>query len=1062
MFRKKDKQPTSDKPPHKLIRKMVMGALTVAMGAMAFMPTVLEASDSYFLTFTYNPDARIIVPGVTMSEVGNTVTNHAEIEAGANYLWDSDGALLFDMNDGTNAESFSLSRHRNAFTKEGNNFMFSESRPDGDYEYTIPFSFPGRHVGTGTRTRWGDQSTARQASASDQEQANWVGQQLTNGFNRLFADAHRAAGGATDTPSLVRTASRIANAAMGEGTQSFGDENYALTYKFETPEKEDQVSNRNPEIPLSDYRIVRVSGGGRPATEMAVPVRIPKGYGEGQRLYSRIEGSSYHDTGHHQSDVSHITWQHMVMQANMNAFQGVLAADAHELNPPGRLEQEVVKMLGGIAGNIKGFLGMEEINDLVFNTGMHGEGSVHGTMPVGMGQVADYVFFLMLMLAGVILLGSFVSLLVKSNLSVINPQMRVDLKDGLITIFGAFFLLIIFQPIWMSLMRLNSSLVGFFYHLSPNVSNIGSILVSNSGSIAAIILSIAFLVVEIWFNFYYIVRALTLMVLYMFAPLMIISLGYGGKYKMIFSNWSKEILGVLFIQSIHAAILGAIAAGLDQGMAQSLMWQYVVLISIIPLSNMFRKTILNLGGDSVSQTAGRAEKAAMIAGGVGGGLALRGASVAGGTVLKGIAGGAALKSASKDTGGNSGGNGGGNGGGKDQHQTKLQDEPKDMASFQPATAKTKMDRQEKITAEAKAAAKEGKSAFKRGTEAVKGGTDKVVGNMSEGFNNFKESPGKWTGDKALSGAKGALKGAGRGAKGTLKGAGRGAVGVAKWSQNDKNLLGGKNVGSAVTAAAGGLMTAGVVAGDMATETDSQSALLAGAKVMRGGGNGGGRGGSYDTGHSGNSYGQDSANASASAEYTSPEEIINQMPPESALDEIAENADLGTNGALIRQQTSDNEQMIVYDKETMGESAGISSVQTLPPSDQYPSGRTRMTVNRDNVSPDSVGGFDSAVHASHAAQVGDTAAYDAMREQTIFSNVQQTDGGYIVDVDNQKAGWSGTAVTNKHVAVKGDATASKILPQFNKNGNEIKGMREWGNAYREGAFNPKVEKKDTGK
>lgn len=1014
----KEKQDTPPSAWSRWGRKMATGLAVVGFSVLAMMPSTVSASDSYFLSFTFNAESRTIVPNVSLSEIGRSVNRHAEVANGAHYLWGTEGDLLFLTNDNhMDGESVAIDIPTDVSDIPD---FFVSSRPSDDYEYTIPFSFPGRHVGTIPGARlFNDGDTARDATTADQAQAQRVGQQLTTSFNRIFGDAHMAAGGGTTAKELSETAAKLANAGVNGGSVTFGEGSQAVTFTFNTYIEGSERTGTSLNIPIAYYRGVTITGGegsSRRETVLNLPVKVPKGYAPGQQMYDRIENTEYHEAGHHLVDAHYISWQHMVMQAMNNAHNGIFLSDVQELNPPSALEGYVVGMLSGITGQIRGFLGLEPIPDLVFNNGMHGDGSVYGTMPMAMGQVADFVFFLMLVLAGFILLGSFVSLLIKSNLSVVNPQMRVDLKDGLMTIFGAFFILIIFQPIWGSLMRLNVNLVDFFYGLSTNIDNMGSMLITNSGNLAGIILSIAFLVVEIWFNFYYIVRALTIMVLYMFAPLMIISIAYGGKYRMIFSNWSKELLGGLFIQSIHAAILGAITAGLDQGMAQSLLWQYVILISIIPLSNLFRKNILNLGGDSIGQTAGRAEKATMMAGAIGGGLALKGASTVGSAAIGGMAAGGLSKvglpkprgneSPGGGGGGGSsvGGQGGSSGSGGSPGKSALRDEPADHNANKITTA------QGKENAKIANDARNGKPVM---SEQARDRADRKAYN--------KEHRAEHLSSMAQKGA--------------------------QWAQSDK-LAGGKTLGAGLSNVAGAVMTAGVVAGDMATETDSQSAIMAGAKILKGGK--GGKGGKRDGAHSGNSYGEAGASASASPDYSSPASIMAEQPPVHQLESLAKNEQSGDQGALVSHRTNDGQTMVTYSKEQMKKKLGVENIETVPPSREHPSGQTRMEYSAENLTEENREALEMGASFTEKIQSGNIDSitneewghYGRMGRNSRVSNVVKDGDKYVVDIDNEQAGWSGTAVDKDYFMVKADATANKKVPDFKQNSADTAHFREW--------------------
>lgn len=987
-------KPTQKQKPLMRMRKGLMGLLTFATVFSAFAPSLAQASNNYYLNFTFNTHQRTIVPTTLLSEVNNGVDNHAEVEgggkSGTHYLVDSNKNLLFRMNDGQGA---SLTQMVPNFKDLKPFYSISKQSLSKEHEYTLPYSFPGRHIGTGAGSAVAnDGEYARDATAADQAQANWVGNQLTSGFNRLLGVAHNAryGEGQVKLANLVNTARWLGKiSAAGTASHTFENEKFPERAVTISMSPVTSVPNKDPHIDLEFYRKITVKGkeGSGISETYIMPVEINKGYTRNTgRMYDIIKNTKYADKkkGYLEQDVYSISWNQMVLQATHHASNGIMIGDAHQLRKPGRVEGAFVVLLDSVSGGIKNALGLDSITDLVFNKGAHGDSSVRGTMPQALASVADYVYFLVLILAVVILLGSFVSILIKSNLSVINPQMRVDMKDGLMTIIGAFFILVIFQPIWSSLLVLNESLVDYFYAITPNSGTFGSDLLAGTGSIANFVLAIALLVVEVWFNFFYIVRALTIMVLYMFAPLMIVSIAYGGKFKMIFSNWSKEILGALFTQSIHAAILGAITAGLNRGLGTSWLWQYVVLISIIPITNMFRKNILALGGDSIGTTAERGEKGALMAGAIGTGLLVKGAATVG---AKGLSNAAATGSIFRGAPSAAGGGGGGGSRSGGAPKVALSD-AKDGAIAGTHTA------QEDLKPSKMSAMKE---------------------SMSNQAGALKDSVAARIPEPVAQLGKGAMNGLRSGTQKTAQ------------ALNSKPV---RAAGAATGAIMGAALTAGAAIGDVATDGGSSSALITASHIMGGRGNGkskGGGGGGGDAGFRGGAY-------------STPDEILAMKPPIQSLNKLEQMAEKdGTNrqGNLALQTAPDGSQIITKSKEQLAEKANIHNLRAIGPDNEHRQGITRMDVPSEGLSAESERMLEYGYDLSRRRNGGEILppreeeAYKNMREQAGISNVSYNHDtkAYVVDIDNQQQGWYGTAGDDKHFMIRANETASKQLPEF---------------------------------
>ena len=609
------------------LKKFLIGFIAIIMMILTIAPTVVEASNMYFLAFTYDLDNATIQPTTYYSEVDYMVNNHVEVKSGfdgddVRYIQDADGNLVFRMNDGAGSSKITI-------PGIGNMSSAFPSSVSGDYEYTLPFSFPGVQVNTGPVGT--NQGGARNGTSSDEEQAGWVGNQLTNGFNRLLTIAYIAEHGNEPTVTkdhLASVAMKVATMGVNSSNHTFGKStNREVTIKVNSH----TGGTTDKHIDDAFYRTVSVEYAKDPSSNVTLnlPVEVNKGYSDkkSERMYGEVNGTPYQTESRNLKDVYSITWQHMVMQANMNAANDILVGNVQDLNPPGRIEATMVSMLGGLASGIRMLLGLDSVTNLVFNQGAYGDSTHLGVMPHQLIGVADASYLVILAISVIVLIGAFVKMLVDSNLSVINPQMRVNMKDSFLAIIGALFILAVFQPIWGSLMSLNHSLVTLFSGLSHNSMDFAGRLVTGGG-LAGIFVAIAFLIVEIWFNVYYIVRTLTILFLYILSPLAIISIAFGGKARSIFTSWSKELLGALFIQSIHALVIGVISSGMDRGVGSSMIWQFVILLNVIPLSNLIRGTVMNLGGDSIGRSAEQAERGLIMGGAVMGGLALKGAGVA--------------------------------------------------------------------------------------------------------------------------------------------------------------------------------------------------------------------------------------------------------------------------------------------------------------------------------------------------------------------------------------------------------------------------------------------------
>ena len=205
-----------------------------------------------------------------------------------------------------------------------------------------------------------------------------------------------------------------------------------------------------------------------------------------------------------------------------------------------------------------------------------------------------------------------------------NIGEKISVQEGFKNLFLTAFLLVAFSLIFYGMLRVNSSLVNVFGKSSQFSSYIESTESINSGMVGTILISIAFLVLNIYFNFFYVLRAVTIALLFAIAPLCIYTLSLGGKYLQIFATYMKELVSNIFIQSFHA-LLVAFFTSITSATKLRTFEVLVVFASFIPLTN-FIKQLFGMGG-GITDTADKLTGigSAVIGGAVGGVIGAGGA-----------------------------------------------------------------------------------------------------------------------------------------------------------------------------------------------------------------------------------------------------------------------------------------------------------------------------------------------------------------------------------------------------------------------------------------------------
>lgn len=579
-----------------------------------FLPTAVSAHDAYFLSVTMDPDGMQYVGYVTLDSNGNKTSKHAEFnKTNAHFLQKSDKTKLFqqiqDKEAGTGAPKFTvpLDASEGKMPDLYAGYFADSLGSKNETKYVLPFSFPGRHVGSAAA----DAADIRNADNADREQAMWVSTNLVGGLNNainfVYSEANYNAYTLSNRQKLAEVGTTLANKAAllttktgGTKTQeSFTLKNGASFVMYRLSNAADlPKSERQEGIDLEDY--VRIKGPS--GNHIDVPAVVQKGYAQGQRVHNAIKNTTY-GTKKAKQDVYALSWQHIVMQGNYNSFaRNVDFSSVDSLTDDNILTRSLIGVINIAVDGLSSILGLNKMADLMLNKGSVRATTWKGVMPVGLARVADVAFLIVMFLAWALMAGAFVKLLVQRNLSAINPRMRVELKEGLMDIVGAGFLLLMFVPIFQTLVSFNGILVDYFSSFSVNAGSFGTTS-SATGTLAGAIVGIGYFVMDIYFNFIYIMRGLTVAVLYVFAPLFIVSTAFGGKFKQIFGNFMKELLGALFLQAIHSGILSFFQATVDEGVGGTTFYSFVVLLAFIPITNMFKGSILGLGGGAIDNVA---------------------------------------------------------------------------------------------------------------------------------------------------------------------------------------------------------------------------------------------------------------------------------------------------------------------------------------------------------------------------------------------------------------------------------------------------------------------------
>lgn len=362
--------------------------------------------------------------------------------------------------------------------------------------------------------------------------------------------------------------------------------------------------------------------------------RIPKGYVPitGRDLPANLPQLTSAD------DATFVNWDMLTVEAFNNfLLEGDNAVNSMNVyaSTPTQMENVLVKLFASLLTGIKSALGLWKIDDLIYNTGLRGSSAyVHGVFPTSWEPVVWMFFVLTELLAILSLLYSIVSNVLKRALSTMNYMGRLHAWEQVKDIMVVALTLALLPVALQVLLSLSYNLTGIFEAAlqGESIVNLRNVASAGSGTLAGIVVQVLFFGMDIYYNFFYLLRSLTVAVLIVIAPICVVSATFDNKHKSMLTSWSKELLANIFIQPIHALVFSII---LLFPVGTHAFDNIMLFYATIPFTSAIRGLIFGSAGSWGEQVAGRAKNFATgVASGVAGGTL----AVAGGAVGQAVSG----------------------------------------------------------------------------------------------------------------------------------------------------------------------------------------------------------------------------------------------------------------------------------------------------------------------------------------------------------------------------------------------------------------------------------------
>ena len=541
---------------------------------------------------------------------GGTKTQYSEESHGYNFEkvkhYGNISTGEYRIND-TKYLTINFNEHRD--TPENRVEQYKEL--EGVGSESLVFSFPGLKDTHGYK-----------ATSVDYTRASQVGETLVTGLNQaILFIKNNSEGNLVSRNSLHLLLAKLSYTSEAKPyTISVGEP--ATSFRIEQATSSDSEKL----IPItglkySDYVKITATSGPYKDNHSFFPWRMEKGYYTGGYLADNVGKYAEYATG---KENEFLTWGQLILQAMLlNDIQGTteqdFASDVQTIIGQG-LGSDLTRTIS----SVRSLLGLSTMSELVLNMGSRPANYHLGVMSHDMHNIALTVYTLMLMISLSFVGFMIVKMLHQKMLATTNVVAKTTLMEGIKDLAFVAIMLGFFAPLFEMLLELNYLIVRTFSYSNEYMTTftaLGNKALSME-SMAGFMVSTMFLSIDVYINFVYLVRAITVSFLFAISPLIIVSYLWSPAQKNLVFGFFRELVGNIFMQSFHAITMTFFSAYNMSNMSsvEALASAYC----FVPITQLFRQLVLgNSGGFSekiggklagqVSSTVTGMQKSAMTA-----------------------------------------------------------------------------------------------------------------------------------------------------------------------------------------------------------------------------------------------------------------------------------------------------------------------------------------------------------------------------------------------------------------------------------------------------------------
>lgn len=294
------------------------------------------------------------------------------------------------------------------------------------------------------------------------------------------------------------------------------------------------------------------------------------------------------------SDTVYITWEHLFLEAIVLNEQGVTYANQTDLYSVTAFEDSILKTSRNLLNGLRSILDVFAMDELIFNLGQRSTDIyVFGLYKKALAPSLSILYLIISCIALSLYTISLIKLLIDRQVASFSPSARVSIVNGVKNILMALAFSAFAWVFFRIALMINYRFVGIFQSILNGKTFFDAVGVYTT--MAGVLFQYVILIITVYVNFIYIIRGIIVPMLFCASPLFIYAFSLGAKGAMVTKAWIKELLGNIFIQSVHAFVYGFIiysSAGM-RGIES-----VILCCSIIPLTSI-TKNIFGMGGDTL-------------------------------------------------------------------------------------------------------------------------------------------------------------------------------------------------------------------------------------------------------------------------------------------------------------------------------------------------------------------------------------------------------------------------------------------------------------------------------